>query len=70
MRAPLDMVEELPVGHQAHAQSHASSHADSGHAGDQVTEQNADGSADAWSAVAIISVVVITALFWLTGHAG
>jgi len=54
------------VGHQAHAQSHA----DHGHTDDQVTEKSENGCADAGSAIAIISIIILTALFWLTGHAG
>jgi len=51
-------------------QAHAPSHDDHGHTDDHVAEKSENGSADAWSAVAIISIIILTALFWLTGHAG
>lgn len=53
------------MGHQAHAQSHA----DHGHAEEQVTEKSENGCADAFASIAMITVVIATALFWLSGYA-
>jgi hypothetical protein len=66
MRAHLHLVEEIFVGHQAHAQSHADHDHVEGHA----VEKSENGCADAGSAIALITVVILTALFWLAGHAG
>jgi hypothetical protein len=48
------------MGHQANA--HA------GHEEDQVVASSEDACADSWAAVAIVTVVVLTVLFWLTGQ--
>jgi hypothetical protein len=66
MRTHSNMVEEIFVGHQAHAQSHA----DHGHAEEHAAEKSENGCADAGSAIAMITILLLTALFWLAGHAG
>jgi hypothetical protein len=53
------------MGQQAHAQSHDDHH---GH-DDQAVVSSENGSADAVSAIAIMAIIILTALFWLTGHA-
>jgi len=54
------------VGQQAHAQSHDDHH---GHDEVQAVEKSENGCADAGSAMAIMAIIILTALFWLTGHA-
>jgi len=55
------------VGQQAHAQSH-DDHGH-GHDEDHAIVKSENGSADAVSAIAIMAIIILTALFWLTGHA-
>ena len=65
MRAPSNRLRRYYVGHQAHAQSHA----DHGHADEALVEKSENGCADAGAALALIGIALLTALFWLAGHA-